>query len=88
MESNYMLPFTPIEKFIMEPNYNGPGSISPYPPIAVEKPIMEPNEVCDHCMHDLRLECLHMALASVTHADDLEEVLGLAECYFEFVLDE
>ncbi len=60
-----MLPFTPIEKFIMEPK-----------------------DTCDHCMHDLRLECLHMALASVTHADDLEEVLGLAECYFEFVLDE
>jgi len=72
----------------MEPSYNDPGSISLYPTIAIEKPIMESTDTCEHCMHDLRLACLDMALHNAIHADDLEEVLNLAEYYFEFVLDE
>lgn len=48
---------------------------------------MEPvSEVHAHCSHDLRLECLHTALHSVVATYDLEDVINVAEAYFEFVM--
>ena len=51
---------------------------------------MEPNDTHEHCFKcmDMRLECLHAALESAVNPHDLDEVLSLAECYFEFVLVE
>ena len=41
----------------------------------------------DHCLHELRLECLALAGQNAAHSEDAEEVLMLADLYFDFVLE-
>lgn len=41
----------------------------------------------EHCLHELRLACLELALKSVAHKEDLEEVLMIADAFFDFVME-